>query len=133
MAEPRGDSKTLQDYVSVLKRRKWVIILSMVVVPVVAVVFSLRQSPLYSASADVLMSRQDLAAVLTNTQSNVASQPDRDAATQAEIAHTPNVAKQVLATLKLTDRSTDDFLKNTSVTPSLSSDVITFAATTTGP
>ena len=55
MAEPRGDSKTLQDYISVLKRRKWVIILAMVVVPVVAVVFSLRQSPLYSASADVLI------------------------------------------------------------------------------
>ena len=133
MAEKSGDSRTLHDYVSVLRRRKWVIILAMVVVPAAAVVFSLRQSPLYSASSDVLMSRQDLAAVLTNTQSNSATLPDREAATQADIAHTPKVARDVLAALKLKDRTADDLLRLTSVTPSLSSDIISFGATDPDP
>lgn len=133
MAEHRGESRTLQDYVSVLRRRKWIIVLAIVVVPAAAIVFSLRQSPLYSASADVLMSRQDLAAVLTNTQSNTATLPERDAATQADIAHTPKVAKEVIAKLKLKGVTAEDFLKNTSVTPSLSSDIITFAASDPDP
>ncbi len=111
MAEQRGDSRTLQDYVSVLRRRKWVIILALIVVPAVAVVFSLRQSPLYASSAQVLMSNQDLAGALTNTQSTSASLPDREAQTQADIAHTPKVAAQVIADLKLKDKTPEELLK----------------------
>ncbi len=133
MTEQRGENRTLQDYVSVLRRRKWVIILALLVVPAAAIVFSLRQQALYSASAEVLMSKQDLAAVLTNTQSNLQTLPDREAATQADVAHTPRVAREVLTALKLTDRTTDDLLKATSVTPSLSSDIITFSATDPDP
>ena len=77
MTEEKGENRTLQDYVSVLRRRKWVIILALLVVPAAAILFSLRQESLYSASAQVLMSRQDLAAVLTNTQSNLQTLPDR--------------------------------------------------------
>ena len=129
MTEEKGENRTLQDYVSVLRRRKWVIILALLVVPAAAILFSLRQEALYSASAQVLMSRQDLAAVLTNTQSNLQTLPDREAATQADVAHTPRVAKEVLAALKLTDRTPEDLLRATGVTPSLSSDIITFSAT----
>jgi succinoglycan biosynthesis transport protein ExoP len=133
MAEPRGDSRTLQDYVSVLRRRKWVIILALMVVPAVAVVFSLRQSPLYASSAQVLMSNQDLAGALTNTQSTSASLPDREAQTQADIAHTPTVAAKVIADLKLKDKTPEELLKWTSVVPSLASDVIAFHATDPDP
>lgn len=133
MAEHRGENRTLHDYLSVLRRRKWVIILALIVVPAAAIVFSLRQSALYSASSEVLMSHQDLAAVLTNTQSNSVQLPDREAATQADIAHTPKVMAQVLTDLGLKGRTTDDLLKATSVTPSLSSDILTFSATDPDP
>lgn len=79
------------------------------------------------------MSHQDLAAVLTNTQSNSVQLPDREAATQADIAHTPKVMAQVLTDLGLKGRTTDDLLKATSVTPSLSSDILTFSATDPDP
>lgn len=133
MAEARGDSRTLQDYISVLRRRKWVIVLALIVVPAAAVVFSLRQSPLYSASAEVLINRQDLAAALTNTQSSTAQLPDRDAATQAAAAHTPIVAKRVIKKLDLKLVTADDLLKNTSVLPALDSDILTFTASDPDP
>ena len=101
MTEQR-ENRTLQDYVAVLRR-----LLALLGVPAAAIVFSRRQEALYSASAEVFMPHQDLAAVLTTTQSNLQTLPDREAATQADVAHTPRVAKEVLAALKLTVRTVD--------------------------
>ena len=45
----------LRDYLQILSRRKWIVIQTIVIVPLAAVAFSLRQSPLYQASSDVLL------------------------------------------------------------------------------
>src|SRR4051794_9622608 len=75
---------TLRDYLNVARRRKWIIVQAVVLVPVAAVLFSLHQQKLYQAQAQVLLSTQNLAAQLTNTQyTGVNLQPDRIAATQA--------------------------------------------------
>ncbi len=65
--QPQG-GWTLRDYVRILRRRKWVIVTVLVVLPLAAVLLSRQQQPLYEASAEVLLSRQNLAASLTNTQ-----------------------------------------------------------------
>src|SRR5438552_19202261 len=88
---------TLRDYLQVVRRRKWIILQAVVLVPAAAVAFSLHQQKLYQASAQVLLSSQNLAAQLTGTQSTGMNlQPDRIAQTQADVARVPEVAKRVL-------------------------------------
>src|SRR5690242_421460 len=89
---------TLQDYVAVVRRR-WRIVLAAVVICIAAVTaLSLTQSKRYEATAEVLLSRQNLAAMLTNTQDpNLGVQADRFAETQAKVAAVPTVATRVLA------------------------------------
>src|ERR1035437_582261 len=89
---------TLRDYLHVVRRRKWIILLAVVLVPLAAVLFSLHQQSLYRASAQGLLSSQNLAAQLTGTQSTgINLQPDRIAATQADVARVPDIAQRVLA------------------------------------
>ena len=60
------EGSSLHDYLGVLRRRKWLVLLVAVIVPAVAVALSLRQRPEYQASAEVLLSRQNLSAALSN-------------------------------------------------------------------
>src|ERR1035437_3835285 len=89
---------TLRDYLHVVRRRKWIILQAVVLVPLAAVLFSLHQQTLYTAGAQVLLSSQNLAAQLTGTQSTgINLQPDRIAQTQADVARVPELAQRVLA------------------------------------
>ncbi|HEY6030562.1 MAG TPA: Wzz/FepE/Etk N-terminal domain-containing protein, partial [Gaiellaceae bacterium] len=116
---------TLRDYLQVVRRRKWIIIQAVVLVPLAAVLFSLQQTPVYQASADVLLSRQNLANTLNGLQDpSLYTQSDRLAQTQADIARSPAVGKRVLAQLHLTDRSVREFLGNSSVSPAQNADVL---------
>src|SRR3954465_10933627 len=61
-------ASTLRDYVAVARRRKWIILQALVLVPVAALLFSLHQQKRYEASAQVLLSRQNLANTLNGIQ-----------------------------------------------------------------
>lgn len=50
-----GESPSLLEYLHVLSRRKTVFIATCLLVPIVAVLLSLRQQPVYESSADVLL------------------------------------------------------------------------------
>ena len=85
---------TLRDYLHVVRRRKWVILTAVVLVPAVAVAYSLHQQKLYQASSQVLLSSQNLANELTGTQSTgINLTPDRIAQTQADVARVLAVAR----------------------------------------
>ena len=71
-----AQSITLSHYLAVLRRRKWIIAVALVIVPLAVVLFSLRQERLYQASAKVTVSSQDLAAALTGVSSGNTSQVD---------------------------------------------------------
>ena len=76
-------TKTLFDYLSVLARRKWVIIEVAVAVPVATVLLSLNQQKLYSASAEVLLERQSASSLIDATTDPFASDPFRFLQNQA--------------------------------------------------
>src|SRR3954447_9030620 len=102
---------TLRDYLHVVQRRKWVIATCVVLVPLAAVLFSLHQTKLYEAQSQVLLSAQNLAAQLTNTQSTgINLQPDRIAQTQAGVARVPAVAQRVLDRVHEAHWTVDEFL-----------------------
>ena len=119
------DVSTLRDYVEVLKRRKWVVLVPLVLVPIAAMLLSMRQPPLYEASAQVLISRENLATQLEGLSDASTIEPARTAETQAQLARVPEVARRALKSAEL-DRSPSDLLGASSVTPNPDSDLLVF-------
>ena len=100
--DTRGSS-SLRDYLNVVRRQKWIIVQAVVLVPVLALLYSWHQTPSYNASSQVLLSGQDLQNALTGVQTPTSSASDQTlVATQAQIAHIPEIASRTIAKLGLT-------------------------------
>ena len=120
----------LRDYLTTLRRRKWLIAQAVVLMPAVAIALSLHQQTLFRAHAEVLLSHQNLASQLTGTTDPTQfQQPDRIAQTQADLARVPEVAQRTLVAAGLSDRTPSDFLNESSVTAKANTDLLDFAVT----
>lgn len=89
---------------------------------------------MYQASAQVLLSNQNLANALTGTQqsSGVSLQADRVAQTQADLARVPQVASNTLTAVGL-HRSPSNLLGHSSVTAKQNADLLQFSVTDHAP
>lgn len=96
----------LREYLQILRRRIWIVLLALLIVPLVAVALSLRQSPLYQSSADVLLRYQTLPATLSGisdpNSNSYYIDPVRSTDTQLQIAQLPVLADRVIAALRKT-------------------------------
>jgi polysaccharide biosynthesis transport protein len=120
--------RALRDYLRILRRRKWYVIGTAVLVAVLAAVFAAQESKAYRAQAQVLLNRQDLASVLTGTQNAaLAEDPARYAATQAAAAHSQTVAAIAIAKAGVKGRTATGLLADSSVTPDATADVLDFS------
>ncbi|MCU1430827.1 MAG: hypothetical protein JWL83_4827, partial [Actinomycetia bacterium] len=125
-----GHPATLRDYVHVVRRRRWIILQAVVLVPLAAVLFSLHQQKLYQASSQVLLSSQNLAAQLTGTQTTgINLQPDRIAQTQASVARVPDLARRVLARVAGSGLTVEELLADSNVSTATNADILTFFVT----
>ena len=112
---------------SLVWRHKWLIVLVFVVVVGGAVALSKRQQHVYQGSAQVVLSRQTIAAYLSGFNDVNSSQPaSRYVDTQAQLARTSEVAASTLEAAGLTGRSVDAFLSASSVQTDPNLDVLTF-------
>src|SRR5438445_1453350 len=126
----RDDSSSLLDYVEIVRRRKWLVVQALVVVPLVAVVVSLQQSPLWSATASDLFNGQSLAATLAGTSDPAAGQdPARVLQTQADLAKSNTVARLALRTAHVRGMTPLDFLERCSVAAHSDANLIDFTCT----
>lgn len=116
---------TLRDYLHVVRRRKWIIAQAVMLVPLAAFAFSLHQRAQYQASAQVLLSQQDLGAQLSGVQTSSVDPADRLAQTQASLARVPAVAQSAVQALH-SPLSAATLLASSSVTPGVNSDLLTF-------
>src|SRR5690348_14897866 len=106
-----SDDRRLRDYWQVVWRRRWALVLFAALVPAAAIIGSASQQRKYAASASVLLSRQDLANQLTGAQNQAqVFNDDRFVQTQADVARSPYVARQVLSATGLNKRSVANFL-----------------------
>jgi succinoglycan biosynthesis transport protein ExoP len=132
MAEATGhgaQATSLRDYLRVLRRRKWIILQAVILVPAVAVGLSLRQPKVYKASAEVLLVQQNVANQINGFQDPGAyQQPDRRAQTQADLARVPLVAKGALESAGFVNRSIQDFLAHSSASVKTNSDLLELSA-----
>ncbi len=137
MSETSGghghQGSTLRDYLRVARRRKWIILQAVLLVPAAAVLFSLQQQKLYQASADVYL-QQNLANQLNNIPDpSQYQQADRKAQTQADIARSSGIARMALDDVGLTGESTQNFLGASSVTAKQNADLLRFSVTNRDP
>ena len=129
--EPR-DSPSLSDYFLLLRRRKWLFLSVLVLVPAVAIALSLRSAPTYAASAQLLLNGQSITQDLTGAPTPY-TDPARAAQTQAQLARVPDVAQKAIDAVHARDLTTTKFLKNSSVTAGFGSDFLTFSVTDGSP
>ena len=93
MTEQSDDESVLRDWLSVLARQKWIVLLAVTVVPLFAFAASRGQERMYQASSTVLVNAQNPTAQALNLASTAAaSPPDRYVATQAKLARVGSVA-----------------------------------------
>jgi len=117
---------TLSEYMAVIRRRKWIILAFAAIGAVLALGYSLHQQKLYQASASVTLSGQQLPVSLGGQSQNPV-EAARYASTQASLAATPTVAGDAIARAGVHGLSATRLLSRTSVTPSATADVLTFA------
>jgi succinoglycan biosynthesis transport protein ExoP len=126
-------ASTLRDYFSLIHRRKWIILAAVVLVPAVAVFYSMRQPKLYRAQAHVLLSQNNLANALTGTPDSSVYQPvERISQTQADLARVPLVAHRTIEATGV-NRTAGQLLGESSVTADPYSNFLFFTVTDTSP
>lgn len=124
------EERSVQSYLAMLRRRKWVFVLPLLLVPGAVVLGSLQQQKLYRASSQVLLSNQSLAAGLLGIPDPTAGQaPDRVAQTQADLARIPEVARRVLVALGLNGRTPRDLLGQSTASAKSDADLLEFSVT----
>jgi len=124
----------LREYVRVLRRHKLLVLQAVVLVPLIAFGLSRLQDARYEASADVLVSHQNLANSLNGIEDPVAAEEaDRLLVTQALLAGTDAVASRTVRAAGVPDLTVAEFLDSSSVMPRRDSDVLRFRVEAAGP
>jgi tyrosine-protein kinase len=128
LSERSGDESVLRDWLSVLSRQRWIVLLAVTVVPLLAFAVSQSQQRLYEASATVLLNEQNpTTAEALNLTSAPPSTPDRFVATQAKLARMSAVAESAVQAPKLPDRTAAALLANSSVSADPTDDLLRFS------
>ena len=125
-----SDSVRLHDRLGVLRRRKWLVLLAVVLVPAAAVAYSLSQQAQYQARADVLLGQQSPISSIAGTGDlSLTQDPQRVVDTETALAREPEVARRVLARAGVTDRTPEDFLAQSSVSAQTGTNLLAFRVT----
>jgi polysaccharide biosynthesis transport protein len=121
-------SGALADYLSTLSRRRWLLILPIVLVPLVAVAITFGQHAVYRATAQVLLSQQNVVANATGANNGVPYvDPNRLAATQSDVARSPQLVRSVLKAANVNGLTASDISGGSSIYPEIGSDLLDFS------
>lgn len=119
--------QTFNDYIAVIRRYKWLILATALIVPFGAYFWSSQQTKVYRATSDVLLNRQDLGSTLTGiqTQSTV-TDPVRYARTQARLASVPDVTQAAITRSGVSGITSSEFADNSDVSANEDTDILIF-------
>lgn len=124
--EPQVNSEgVLEQLLRTVRRHKWIVLQATIVVPLLALVFSLSQEDEYTATATLLF-RQAPSGVSEGTENVI--DPTREAATNGELVGLPVIADKAAESLE--GVSGAEVLEGVSVEPSSEADTAKILATT---
>jgi polysaccharide biosynthesis transport protein len=123
----------LADYLAVVRRRRWIVVAVPVVAVVAAFVLSSSQRGVYRASAQVLVNRSSVVALIANISDPSVYDPTRFLATEASIARSPVLAARVVAAAGVPGLSAGRLLAESSVTPAPDADLLSVAVSDRSP
>jgi polysaccharide biosynthesis transport protein len=130
MSQP--ESPTL-DYLRILRRRKWVALQVLLLGPIVALFISVRQTPLYEASAGVLLSLDRGSNITQDAAAAPPEDPARVVANQAQVARALPVVNNVVRATSPAFANAAALLRHSSVTSKDGLDLLTFSVTHRAP
>lgn len=122
MSEP--DPSILRYYLGIVWRWKWLLAAPVLVLVALALLSSLRQSPFYVTSSDVLLNHQDQVAASLSGVQTPPEDAGRYAVTQSLVAQSPVLARRVLAAVGRPGAPAKSLFDHTSVSPN--ADVLQF-------
>ena len=132
----RQETVRLEDYLRIARERAWIIVLAVVVIVLIALFLSLRTTPLYSASAQLVYQRTGLDTAISGYQGYLLDyDKDRSIATDvAAIKNSQSLAEAVKAELATaTAKLAPALMGMVSVGTNSGSDLISISATSTDP
>ena len=107
---------SLADYLEILHRRIWIILIPVVLAPILTYVIANRQKPVYSASANVYINLTPALSQALGFFSQTAGDPERYFQTEATIARNPGL----IASVAKSQHVSPGELGSSSVSPALS-------------
>jgi succinoglycan biosynthesis transport protein ExoP len=120
---------TLSDYLGVLRRRLWIVILAIVIAVAAAYVVSSRETPAYKATSEVNVGGSSISSILNPAAHVSSSVVQQNVASAAQSAHTTSVAAATLKAAGVHGMTPQDLLDETTVTPSDTTSFLTIAVT----
>jgi polysaccharide biosynthesis transport protein len=120
---------TLSDYVGVLRRRIWIVVVAVVVAVGAAYFVSSRETPAYEATAQVQVGANNLTSILSPGAKASSSIIATEVANAAANGHTTPYAQRALAAAHVTALTAAQLLKETNISPSTSSTFVSFSVT----
>ncbi len=117
--------RPMADYVRVIRRGWWIVLTTLVLVTAVTYFISSRQSPVFQATADDLITTLDLNSPSSQHTSSGSSQ--QYVATMAQVAQSEQVASAALAKVpEITDMTPGKLLKASTVTADPTATIVEF-------
>lgn len=130
----QGEHRTLGDYLAIARRRKWMVILPLLLVPTIGYVYSTQQPKRFAATAEVWISRQNVASSVTGISNpDVETDPSRFTETQADLARVPGVIAGAIERAAIQGVTARSLADQSSVKPHSNSDILTFKVEDTVP
>jgi tyrosine-protein kinase len=124
----------LRRYLDILRKHLPIAIAATIILPLAAFLFSVLQEPAYQATAEVLLSGENIPANLTGVPSTTGDPlTERYVQTQAGLARAPEVAERTLEAADRHDLSIDALLATSSVVAKTNSDFLEFGVVSNDP
>ena len=124
----------LRDHLRVLRRRRWTIVQAIALASLAAAFLSLRQPPLYRATANVFLAGHSVAAGLDVPDANLgASERARLAQTDADLARAPEILRATARRVRAGSLTVGELLRHSSVSPRATADVLDVHVTDASP
>jgi len=127
--KPQGDQEGLRSYVTTLKERRWLIVLTVLVTILAAVAYLLIAREVYEAEADLLITPVSDSDALLSGLSLIreSSDPTRDVETASRLVASPDVAARVKRDLR-DPRTPRQLLADVRVEPLAQSNIVAITA-----